>query len=115
MYPQCCRGTFLISPANWRIGSARRRAAECPKSSFAAQEVRGLRQRSKFARAHTKRPGILYAGGGFPGLTCGALSLMDNPFWTAEFGPLLPDTKSVPFAISSNYVRDCLRRNTGRL
>src|ERR1019366_6274372 len=51
----------------------------------------------KFARAYTKRPGILYAGGGFHGLTCGALSLMDNPFWTAEFGPLLPETQAVPF------------------
>ena len=51
----------------------------------------------KFARAHTGRPGVLYASGGFHGLTCGALSLMDNPFWTAEFGPLLPDTQAVPF------------------
>jgi ornithine--oxo-acid transaminase len=51
----------------------------------------------KFARAHTRRPGILFAAGGFHGLTCGALSLMDNPFWTDGFGPLLPETKAVPF------------------
>ena len=31
------------------------------------------------------------------GLPAGALSLMDNPFRTAEFGPLLPQTQSVPF------------------
>src|SRR5690349_13925869 len=51
----------------------------------------------KFARAHTKRDAILYAAGGFHGLTCGALSLMSNPWWREGFGPLLPDTHAVPF------------------
>jgi ornithine--oxo-acid transaminase len=51
----------------------------------------------KFARAHTKRPGILFASGAFHGLTCGAMSLMDAPFWTAGFGQGLPDTVAVPF------------------
>ena len=51
----------------------------------------------KFARAHTERPGILCAAGGFHGLTCGALSLMTNPFWRESFGPMLPDTEAVPF------------------
>ena len=67
------------------------------KVFFCSSGSEGVEAVIKFARAHTGRPGILYASGGFHGLTCGALSLMDNPFWTAEFGPLLPDTQAVPF------------------
>src|ERR1019366_9108587 len=67
------------------------------KAFFCSSGSEGVEAVIKFARANTKRPGILYAGGGFHGLTCGALSLMDNPFWTAEFGPLLPETQAVPF------------------
>ena len=67
------------------------------KAFFASSGSEGVEAVIKFARAHTKRPGILYAGGAFHGLTCGALSLMDNPFWTEGFGPLLPETKAVPF------------------
>src|SRR5215471_10308506 len=67
------------------------------KAFFCSSGSEGVEAVIKFARAHTKRPGILYASGGFHGLTCGALSLMDNPFWTAEFGPLLPQTQAVPF------------------
>lgn len=67
------------------------------KAFFASSGSEGVEAVIKFARAHTRRPGILYAGGGFHGLTCGALSLMDNPFWTDGFGPLLPDTRPVPF------------------
>src|ERR1017187_2025617 len=67
------------------------------KVFFCSSGSEGVEAVIKFARAYTKRPGILYAGGGFHGLTCGALSLMDNPFWTAEFGPLLPGTQAVPF------------------
>ena len=40
---------------------------------------------------------MLYAQGAFHGLTCGALSLMDEPFWRDGFGPLLPGTEAVPF------------------
>lgn len=43
------------------------------------------------------RAGIVYAAGGFHGLTCGALSLMSNGFWKDGFGPLLPETEPVPF------------------
>ncbi len=67
------------------------------KVFFCSSGSEGVEAVIKFARAHTRRAGILYAGGGFHGLTCGALSLMDNPFWTAEFGPLLPQTKAVRF------------------
>ncbi len=51
----------------------------------------------KFARAHTNRMGLLYAAGAFHGLTCGALSLMGDPFWRKDFGPLLPGTEQIPF------------------
>lgn len=67
------------------------------KVFFCSSGSEGVEATIKFARAHTKRSGILYAGGGFHGLTCGALSLIDNPFWTREFGPLLPDTQPVRF------------------
>jgi ornithine--oxo-acid transaminase len=51
----------------------------------------------KFSRAHTRRNALLFADGGFHGLTCGPLSLMSNPFWKEGFGRFLPDTKGVPF------------------
>lgn len=51
----------------------------------------------KFSRSFTKRDWILYAEGGFHGLTCGALSLMSNPWWREGFGNLLRETAAVPF------------------
>jgi ornithine--oxo-acid transaminase len=57
----------------------------------------GVETAIKFARAHTGRSGMLYAAGGFHGLTCGALSLMSDPFWSDGFGPMLPGTQAVPF------------------
>jgi ornithine--oxo-acid transaminase len=67
------------------------------KVFFASSGSEGVEAVIKFARAHTGRPGILFAAGAFHGLTCGALSLMDNPFWTDGFGPLLPETRALPF------------------
>jgi ornithine--oxo-acid transaminase len=67
------------------------------KVFFASSGSEGVEAAIKFSRARTGRAGILYASGGFHGLTCGALSLMDNPFWTDGFGPLLADAKPVPF------------------
>jgi ornithine--oxo-acid transaminase len=67
------------------------------KVFFASSGSEGIEAVIKFARAHTRRSGLLYAAGGFHGLTCGALSLMDSPFWTSDFKPLLPDTRAVPF------------------
>ncbi|MCU1232130.1 MAG: aminotransferase, partial [Candidatus Solibacter sp.] len=57
----------------------------------------GVETAIKFARAHTGRTGLLYAAGGFHGLTCGALSLMSDAFWSDGFGPMLPGTQAVPF------------------
>ena len=51
------------------------------KAFFACSGSEGVEAVIKFARAHTGRPGILCASGGFHGLTCGALSLMSSAFW----------------------------------
>jgi ornithine--oxo-acid transaminase len=67
------------------------------KVFFCSSGSEGVEAAIKFARARTGRSGILYANGAFHGLTCGALSLMGDPFWREEFGPMLPDTDPVPF------------------
>ena len=51
----------------------------------------------KFSRAYTRRNALLFAEGGFHGLTIGPLSLMSNPFWKEGFGTFLPDTQGIPF------------------
>jgi ornithine--oxo-acid transaminase len=67
------------------------------KAFFASSGSEGVEAAIKFARAHTRRNGILAADHAFHGLTCGALSLMSDGFWREGFGPLLPETKTVPF------------------
>jgi ornithine--oxo-acid transaminase len=67
------------------------------KVLFTSSGSEGVEAAIKFARARTRRAGILAASGAFHGLTCGALSLMDGPFWREGFGPLLEDARSVPF------------------
>ena len=67
------------------------------KVFFCSSGSEGVEAAIKFARVHTGRSGLLSAGGAFHGLTCGALSLMDDEFWRGGFGPLLPDTAVVPF------------------
>ncbi len=67
------------------------------KVFFASSGSEGVETAIKFARAATGRDGLLYAQGAFHGLTCGALSLMDNAFWRSGFGPLLPGTEPLPF------------------
>src|SRR5579872_3788450 len=74
------------------------RARAClSKVYFCSSGSEGVEAAIKFARAQTQRDGLVYAKGAFHGLTCGALSLMDDPFWTKGFGPLLRDTRGVPF------------------
>jgi len=68
------------------------------KVFFASSGSEGVEAAIKFSRATTKRNGLLYCEGAFHGLTCGALSLMDNAFWREGFGTLLPDTEAVSFA-----------------
>src|SRR6202140_5515448 len=67
------------------------------KVFFASSGSEGVEAAIKFARAHTRRAGILSAEHAFHGLTCGALSLMSDGFWREGFGPLLADTVAVPF------------------
>jgi ornithine--oxo-acid transaminase len=67
------------------------------KVFFASSGSEGVEAAIKFARAHTRRPGILAAEHAFHGLTCGALSLMSDEFWQGGFGPLLPETTIIPF------------------
>jgi ornithine--oxo-acid transaminase len=67
------------------------------KAFFASSGSEGVEAAIKFARAHTRRAGILSAEHAFHGLTCGALSLMSDKFWSEGFGPLLPETAAVPF------------------
>jgi len=67
------------------------------KVFFCSSGSEGVEAAIKFARATTGRTGLVYASGAFHGLTCGALSLMDDGFWRDGFGPLLPGTEAVPF------------------
>jgi ornithine--oxo-acid transaminase len=67
------------------------------KVFFASSGSEGVESAIKFARAHTGRTGLLYTEGAFHGLTCGALSLMGNPFWREGFGPMLPGAEQIPF------------------
>jgi ornithine--oxo-acid transaminase len=67
------------------------------KTFFCSSGSEGVEAVIKFARVFTGRNGIVYAKGAFHGLTCGALSLMGDPFWKEGFGPMLPETYEVPF------------------
>ncbi len=51
----------------------------------------------KFARGATGRPGILYMGHAYHGLTYGSLSLTDDKNFRNGFEPLLPGCVAVPF------------------
>jgi len=75
----------------------RRAGGRLTKTFFCSSGSEGIEAVIKFARAHTGRAGMLYANGAFHGLTCGALSMMGDPFWRDGFGPLLPETEAIPF------------------
>ena len=75
----------------------RRAGSYLTKAHFCSSGSEGVETAIKFARARTRRSGLLYADGAFHGLTTGALSLMGDPFWREGFGPLLPDCEAVPF------------------
>lgn len=64
---------------------------------FANSGSEAIEAALKFARCVTKRPRILYADHSYHGLTYGALSVTGHPMWRKGFGPLLPETKAVPF------------------
>jgi ornithine--oxo-acid transaminase len=67
------------------------------KTFFCSSGSEGVEAVIKFSRSQTGRNGFIYASGAFHGLTCGALSLMGDPFWRDGFGPMLSGNEEVPF------------------
>jgi len=67
------------------------------KVFFANSGAETVEAAIKFARCATGRPGIVYCGHAYHGLTYGALSLTDDSNFRAGFEPLLPGCTSVPF------------------
>src|SRR5579872_433350 len=74
-----------------------RAGGKLTKVFFCTSGSEGIEAAIKFARARTGRAGLLYNDGAFHGLTCGALSIMGDPFWRGNFGPMLAGTQSIPF------------------
>lgn len=75
-----------------------RACGKLSKVFFCSSGSEGVETAIKFARAFTGRQGLLYNDGAFHGLTCGALSMMGDPFWRGNFGPMLQGTQAIPFA-----------------
>src|SRR5918994_6059731 len=67
------------------------------KVFFANSGTEAVEAAIKFARGATGRPGIVYCGHAFHGLSYGGLSLTDDPNFRAGFEPLLPGCTSIPF------------------
>jgi ornithine--oxo-acid transaminase len=67
------------------------------KAFFANSGTECVEAAIKFARGATGRPGILYMGHSYHGLTYGALSLTDDKNFRSGFEPLLPGCTAVPF------------------
>jgi ornithine--oxo-acid transaminase len=67
------------------------------KVFYCSSGSEGVEAAIKFARARTRRDGLLYLDGAFHGLTTGALSMMGSSFWKDGFGTLLPSAEQVPF------------------
>jgi len=80
------------------------------KVFFASSGSEGVETAIKFARMYTGRAGLLSCARAFHGLTCGALSLMDGEYWLRGFGPLLPDTATVPFGDLVSLERELATR-----
>ena len=74
-----------------------RAGGQIKKVFFSSSGSEGVETAIKFARARTGRSALLYHSGAFHGLTCGALSLMGDPFWRGNFGPMLAETQAIPF------------------
>ena len=83
------------------------------RTVFTSTGSEGVETAIKFARAFTRRPGILYAEGAFHGLTCGALSLMGDSWWRKDFEPLLPGCESIPFLDLAALERQLSSRRFG--
>ncbi len=87
-----------------------RAGGQLERAFFCSSGSEGVEAAIKFARAHTRRIGILSAEHAFHGLTCGALSLMSDAYWRDGFGPMLPQTKTVPFGDLESLDRELKSR-----
>src|SRR3569832_2167216 len=67
------------------------------KVFFANSGAETVEAAIKFARGATGRPGIVYCGHAYHGLTYGALSLTDDQIFRGCVVPLLPGCTTVPF------------------
>lgn len=67
------------------------------KAFFANSGTECVEAAIKFARGATGRPGILYMGHAYHGLSYGSLSLTDDRNFRSGFEPLLPGCTAVPF------------------
>jgi ornithine--oxo-acid transaminase len=67
------------------------------KVFFANSGTETVEASLKFARAATGRPGIVYCGHAFHGLTYGSLSANGDDVFRSGFGPMLPQCVEVPF------------------
>jgi len=67
------------------------------KVFFSNSGTEAVESAIKFARAATRRSGIVYCSHAFHGLTYGALSLNGDQNFRAGFGPLVPECIEVPF------------------
>jgi ornithine--oxo-acid transaminase len=88
-----------VAESAGELGEAlcRRSGGGLTKVFFGSSGSEGVEAAIKFARAATGRTSLLSCGGAFHGLTCGAISLMDDRFWRDGFGPMLTETVSIPF------------------
>jgi len=79
---------------------AERLLAQTPylqRAFFANSGAEAVEAAIKFARAATKRPGIVHCDHAFHGLTYGALSVTGDDVFRQEFEPFLPGCTRIPF------------------
>src|SRR6476659_856727 len=65
----------------------------------------------KFARAATRRPGVVYCENSFHGLSYGSLSIIGDKMFRSGFEPMLPDCVEVPFNDLAALERALASRN----
>jgi len=95
---------FTIVPYEVYVTLAERLVAMAPisgpvKAAFFNAGTEAIENAVKFARAYTKRPGVIAFEGGFHGRTLLSLSLTSKTHpYKAGLGPFAPDVYRVPFA-----------------
>ena len=95
---------FTIVPYETYVTLAERLIASVPitgqaKAAFFNAGTEAIENAIKFARAHTKRPGVIAFEGGFHGRTLLSLSLTSKTHpYKAGLGPFAPEVYRLPFA-----------------